>query len=383
MIKLPKERAWRDDYNPLSGLTLSRIVAWENEADRGAHANLQWFYHHMEKADVTVGGAMRRRLSFIEKTDWDIRLDEAADQVLAQQQADLLRFAYQQITNLRTAIAALAKGLFRGHSHLEILYEPNNPFPRELAPIDSWYWVREGLRGDWKLNVKADGGTTQGDKIARDRLIILETTAAINRAVSRHYYAKALGMADWDVALENGANQTIFVIGPPGANAEKAAEMQNIASQVATNGRGWLPDGADVKAFDLAARGKMPYLERVEYCDKQIVLAATGGMLTMLTESGSGTLAGGAHSDSLASLAQADAQIISEIFQKDFDKQLLADFFPGSPVCAYFQLDIPETTDVNSIFTNVGGLSWIGLAPDMKWLEEKTGYKLKEIPLPA
>jgi hypothetical protein len=40
-----------------------------------------------------------------------------------------------------------------------------------------------------------------------------------------------------------------------------------------------------------------PFAERIDYCDRQIVLAATGGILTMLTESGSGTLAGGAHSD--------------------------------------------------------------------------------------
>ena len=78
----------------------------------------------------------------------------------------------------------------------------------------------------------------------------------------------------------------------PGANEEKELEYRAIAEQMASNGRGYLPNGADVKMFDPAARSKLPFYERIRYCDEQIVLAATGGLLTMLTQPGSGTLAG-------------------------------------------------------------------------------------------
>jgi hypothetical protein len=337
----------------------------------------------MERADVTVSAATDRRISMVEKTDWEIRLDENADMTLAQEQGDLLRHAYQQITNLRSGISFLARGLFRGHAVVEKLYARGNPFPVELGTLDGWYWVRDGMRGDWALNPESHSGINIGEKVDQRRLVVLETLKPINRSISRHFYAKTLSMADWDLALENGANQSIFVTGPPGANDDKAKEMQAIAEKVVSNGRGWLPDKAEVKAFDLAARGSLPYLDRVKYCDEQIVLAATGGKLNMLTESGSGTLAGGAHSQSLVSLAESDAQRISEVFQEHFDKQLLEIFFPGKPVCAYFQLDVPKTEDVAGILANVGNLTWAGFAPDQAWLEEKTGMKLTKIQQPG
>ena len=46
--------------------------------------------------------------------------------------------------------------------------------------------------------------------------------------------------------------------------------------------------------------------------DSAIVLAATGGLLTMLAQSGSGTLAGGAHSDTWRDLVSGIASEVAE-----------------------------------------------------------------------
>lgn len=54
---------WRDHYNPLRGLTMSRIVAMEEAANRGDLADLQWFWHHMLQTDVTVASAAAKRPS--------------------------------------------------------------------------------------------------------------------------------------------------------------------------------------------------------------------------------------------------------------------------------------------------------------------------------
>ena len=50
---------WRESFNPIRQLTLSRILAMESNADRGQHADIQWLWHHMEVADVTVQMARR------------------------------------------------------------------------------------------------------------------------------------------------------------------------------------------------------------------------------------------------------------------------------------------------------------------------------------
>ena len=89
------------------------------------------------------------------------------------------------------------------------------------------------------------------------------------------------------------------------------------------------------------ASGRAPFRDHLDYLDKQITLLGTGGLLTMLAESGSGTLAGSAHQQAFDQLAKSDAVIVSEALQRDVDKPLLEAAFPGWPVEAGFALMTP------------------------------------------
>ena len=85
------------------------------------------------------------------------------------------------------------------------------------------------------------------------------------------------------------------------------------------------------------------FRERIEYLDRQITLAATGGLVTMLAQSGSRTLAGGAHFETPMQIARGDAAVLSEVFQRQFDLPLLSEFFREGPVLAYFEFALPAT----------------------------------------
>jgi len=113
------------------------------------------------------------------------------------------------------------------------------------------------------------------------------------------------------------------------------------------DGRGCLPNGTDVKYVDGGCGGgsKAPFRDHLDYLDKQITLLGTGGLLTMLAESGSGTLAGGAHQQAFDQVAKGDAVLISEALQRDFDKPLLDEAFPGWPVEAGFALRTPSEVE--------------------------------------
>jgi hypothetical protein len=89
--------------------------------------------------------------------------------------------------------------------------------------------------------------------------------------------------------------------------------------------------------FQVGPPGVMPEKEQ-EYL--QITLLGTGGLLTMLTESGSGTLAGSAHQEAFNQVAKADAVMVSEALQRDFDAPLLEAAFPGWPAEAAFELSM-------------------------------------------
>ena len=115
-----------------------------------------------------------------------------------------------------------------------------------------------------------------------------------------------------------------------------------IAQDLVKDGRGYLPNGTDVKVVNGGGTGKPPFRDHLDYLDRQITLLGTGGLLTMLTESGSGTLAGNAHQEAFNQVAKADSVMVSEALRRDFDKPLLGKAFPGWPVEAGFELRMEE-----------------------------------------
>ncbi len=116
-----------------------------------------------------------------------------------------------------------------------------------------------------------------------------------------------------------------------------------------------------------------------------IVLAATGGKLTVLAEPGSGTLAGAAHQRAFDDLTEAEAVLISEIFQEQFDGPLLAQHFPGEPRLAYFELAATRSLDAGEVIEQALKLARAGYEVDPAELSEKTGFrvKLRNYPLAA
>ncbi|MFU8894013.1 MAG: DUF935 family protein [Luteolibacter sp.] len=369
---------WRDNYNPLRGLTIQRAASMLEDGERGAYADLQWTYRSIEMQDAALGALIERRTSAIQRLDWDIKTrDDVPEgkQAIAAKQEAALRQAYEGIGNLSAALEFLAMASFRGFSHLEKVRGADGNLT-ELAPVDQWFWVREGIYGTWQLNRDAKPGARKGEEIPLDRFVIREVTRPINRVALIAFVRKGLSQKDWDAFIETYGIPAVFVIMPPNVPSGKEDEYLQTADAVVSDARGALPHGSDIKTVDNGARGNNPFKDHLAYQDEQIILRGTGGKLTMLAESGSGTLAGGAHSDTFEEIAQAEAMEISEILRKQIDAEVLEAVTPGEKAWAYFSLAANEETDVKSIVRDVAILSKAGHSVAAEWIEEKTGYKI-------
>jgi len=118
-----KDHKWRDSYNPLRGLTMTRLVCMLDSGERGQYADLQWFYHFMERSDAMIASVIQRRKSALLSVDWDIRIPaNSADPILAEEQRAFLREAYDGIENFKEATAFLWTATMRGYAHLEKHY---------------------------------------------------------------------------------------------------------------------------------------------------------------------------------------------------------------------------------------------------------------------
>jgi phage gp29-like protein len=382
-----KNNSWRDAYNPLRGMSLQRLLSLLDAGERGQYADLQWFYHFMERSDAMVFSVLQRRRAALLSCDWDIRqVAEVApgnlpasggkhDTVLADEQVAMLREAYDRVENLRDAVSFLFSGFFRGYAHLEKHYADSGLVTR-LEPVEQWFWVRDGMYGDWEYNQNAVSGRYRGVPIDPVNFVILDTIP-LNRLLSMLYLGRTLAMKDWDSFLEVYGIPSVFLVGPPNTPDSKAEEYQKIAEQLISDGRGYLPNGSDIKYVN-GGGSHPPFQERIDYLDRQITLVATGGLLTMLTQSGSGTLAGNAHMETFMQIARGDSLTVSEVLQEHFDAPLLAEFFPGQPVLAYFEFAPSVSEQSSRVVDDAFKLSKAGVRIDPAELSEKTGYRLVE-----
>ena len=370
-----KNHKWRDQYNPLRGLSLPKLVSLLESGERGAYADLQWFYHYMERSDAMIHAVIQRRRAALLACDWDIRVsaDEDADAGLAAEQASFLREAYDRVENFRDAVSFMFSGFFRGYAHLEKHISPSGMVTR-LEPVEQWFWVRDGLFGAWEYNQDARSGQARGLTVDLENFLLLESVP-LNRMLAVLYLRKNLSQKDWDSFLEVYGIPSIFLVGPPNTPEAKESEYHTIAQEILSDGRGYLPYGSDVKYVN-GGGNKPPFLEHIDYIDRQITLAATGGLLTMLAEAGSGTLAGNAHSDTFLQIARGDAALLSGLFQEQFDTPLLRQYFPDQPILAYFEFAPPAADEVSRVVRDAVELAKAGVRMDLNELGEKTGYKL-------
>jgi phage gp29-like protein len=375
---------WRDSYNPLRSLTIARAVQLLEDGERGAYADLQWTYRYIEMQDATLGALVERRTSAIQELDWDIKTRAkipAGKEAIAAKQAAALENAYNNISNLSAAFEALAMATFRGFARLEKVLDASGNIV-ELAPVDQWFWVRSGLYGTWKYNATSTIGTLSGEEVDESRFVCREVSRPVNRVALIATVRKGASQKDWDGFIETFGIPAVFIIMPDNIPEGKEEEYLATAEQITSDARGALPYGADVKTVDNGARGTNPFKEHISYQDEQVVLRGTGGKLTMLAESGSGTLAGGAHSDTFAAIARAEAREISEILQQSIDAAIIAKVTPGERAYAYFEL-ANEETDPTQAIADIVSLEASGLQTDLKWIEEKTGYPVQRAAAPV
>jgi phage gp29-like protein len=372
---------WRAQFNPLRGLTIAQLVAMLEAGERGNYARLQWLYRFVEKRNSTLRAVLQRRQASMTRLDWDIRVRDAQTaangRTLAARQAAVLRDAYERIENLREAVTFLALAEFRGYAHVERHFDTRGRTVK-LEPVPQWFWGRLGPEAPWQYNAEARPGLPMpGDPVmGADRFIVRENDSPIDEIAVIAHVRQSLSQKDWDGFVETYGLPPLFLELPADIPAEREAEYQAQAEAIIGDARGTMPNGTKIHTVDSGARGQNPFAEHLRYQDELIVLAATGGKLTVLAEAGTGTLAGSAHQAAFDDITEAEAAMLSETFQRQFDAPLLARVFPGQPQLAYFQLAATRELDPAAIINQALVLAKAGYEMDPAELSERTGYRL-------
>ena len=384
--KVKSTNRWRDSLNPCRGLTVSRAVQLIEAYPRGMYADLMWTFGApftgIENADADLLALIERRTGALLEMDWTVKTvsdkKPGFDKKLADEQAAALRESYDRIDNLYEAAEHFCMATFRGFSHTEKHRNAAGDLAH-LEIVDQWNVVRDGLRGAWKYNPNALETYFEGlgDELLMDPegFVIREVRRPVNRIGLLKFIRSNMAQKDWDAFIEIYGIPGGVVILPPNIPQGKEAEYETSAKQLSEGGSGALPNGSTYTPND-SPRGVNPFRDYLGYLTEKLILAGTGGLLTMLTAPGSGTLAGNAHAEAFSSLAKAEARRISEVFQRSIDAEVLTSQFPNAPRLAYFEFAANEETDTGAFVKDVTQLSQAGYEVAVGQITEKTGYEV-------
>ncbi len=379
----PKWATWRAQYNPLRALTMTRVVHALAQQEMGYRAEAQWLYLFIERRDAVLRAVMQRRLASIKKLDWSIKIKEGMEENgLAKQQQKFLKGVYEGIDNLKQSFEFMATATFRGYAHLEKHYDEEDGDLSHLEPVPQYLWANKLPSKDWLFNAKAFQ-TATGVPIDPENFIIRECAAPVNEVAVIAFMRKSMSLKDWDGWIEAYGIPPLFITLPPGVGTASnepgnvVDTYQQLAQEIISNGRGVLPNGAEIINPTKEVAGTVgPFSEHVREQNEQIVLAATSGLLTSLSApTGMNDSQAGAHENTFMDLAKSEALEISETFQRAIDDDVLEEEFPNQDALAYFELAHHEVEDAD-VVGDVQILSQAGYQMDPEELSEKTGYKL-------
>jgi hypothetical protein len=396
---------WRDNYNPMRGLTIAWLMARLEQAERGSLPEVQLLLRKAEKRFPVLKGFAEKLLAGVSALDGKVRVKEqlpaGATPAMAERQRRFLQDRYDLLRNFKTSLGQLALAEIRG---LAVLQKHRYRQGRhagaveELYWLEPWCWARDGYYGDFYYNENSQLGVglgscqsilgeacrIGGEQLPRDEFVIHEVASPL-------YEIALIAFVNWLMARRNYAVFTelfglpgVIVIMPPELAPGKEDKFLAVADEVARGASGTLPAGADAKFPSKGIPGESPFGDFCDAQERDVVLAGTGGHLTMLSApTGLGKGASEEHDAAWQKIAVTKAVQINEVLQRDFDRPELAAEFPDEPVCVEFALDVKDGEDVGVLLDNVVKAEGVGLLTDAAEISERAGMKLIRLPSPV
>lgn len=382
-----EEMKWREFINPIRDLDMAKIVSWLEWDQRGVFPDVQWAYIFIERYAL-LASLVERRLAALDELSWSIKatVDKKSDRILANEQKAFLQERYAHIQNVDELITEAAMTAFRGFT----IAQPINASgevdfinPEQLVCFDRWNFCRLGRNGDFYWNPRAlpqmPESLGEKNRVDPDSIILHECDRPIDRSALIIFQRQQECEKNWDGFIWIFGIPLPIIIGPDNVPADKEREYEAAAAMVSTGGTGYLPHGSSVK-YPEHVRIDSPFKQRLDYLREEIVLMATGGLLSILsTPNGGGSSQ--QHGEAFKQIMRAEAKRISRrVFQKYLDDRMLAAEFPGYPALAYFEISANEVFNPSEVVRDAAVLAKAGFAITQADIEERTGYLLEPLP---
>lgn len=371
---------WLVRFNPLHGLNEIEAQMIYDAARDGNFSRLQWLYENLEKTDPTLLVCVERRTSALVGLDWKVvPRPTATDKALAEEQKRALEEALARIDNLPDAIEHLGLAFFRGFAHIAPRWDEDG-LCRHIDLPNNWNFARDPMTGVWYWNPRAEYGVPGVSPnlvpIPDGETVWIARPRPIDYPAVSIFLRSALAEMSWGQFLERFGIPPAFITMPEGATEKDVTRYREAAEAFANGQAGVLPNGSAIH-FATEARGQNPFAEFVRHQSEMIVLLATGGTLTSLAQSGTGTLAGEAQMDVWREIVARDGALVGNALDKGLAERIVRALFPGRPVEVRFELGREAAITPAEALDLAAKAKAAGYILDRDELADATGYQLE------
>lgn len=363
----------RQYVNPIIGLNPRAAVQLILNGQYGYKADQQWTYAAIERKEPTLRALKDRRLSAMKKLRWIIRVKDTAHDggknkpvTPAQQgeidaQTEILRAVYGRIRNLTQAISFLALATFRGYAHLEKHVDDEGWLTR-LEPVPQWYWAQTYPVRDWLFNVQALN-INAGSAIVPEAWVVREVDDPLDEIAIMVFLRKNLSRKAWDIFVETFGVPSLFAqFSKETVRPNDLTAAMDVINRVLSAGRGAMPYGVElVSTSKVVGDGSThPFRPHLDYANEELVIAGTGGKLTMLSDAtGIGAGASPAHEAVFSDIALSEGEDICEVLREQVDRPELNRRGFAEPLVE-FALEVLEPEDKLKNAEILGAISAAG-----------------------
>ena len=378
-------QSWLEKSNPLVGVSIKTAQAIFDFARQGDTQRLHWLYQEIEAKNPVLSTCIDRRCAAISNYQWKVTARPDADKKLGEEQQAAVTELIGNITNFTELLEHLDSSFFRGFALAQPVWNDDGSLDR-IDLHNSWEFLKHEGRLYW--NPDCNGFTRASVDCTDAGLIGIERTRAIDYPALAIHIRHAVAERDWGRFLERYAlPKPAAVMAPNATNAQRNDYL--IAAKAVENGQVsvW-PSGSSITDFAGGSRGTDPFSTFISHQEERIVLLSTGGTLTSLAKSDTGSLAGGAQMEVWKEIVGRDAGVLAQAVMLAIVRPFLEKNFWGRPVAADFELAMPRKMTPQDAANVAATLKQAGWRVKQDELEKAVGFSLEkeepqQLPMPS
>lgn len=367
-----------DRVCPLDYMSVDTIRRCLQDCQLGAYAEQQWIWEQMEQYDPMLLTCLTKRDDALSKYSWSITVKpdlDDRDSLLAESQQRTINDLCNAIVNMDEAITALSQASRRHYKFLQPYADSDG---LHLLPVDNWLMCRDGYRGPWGYNPNAQFGRYRGEAlpVPLDDLILRLHPRPIDMPAQMLVLNRSTTLAQWDVFLERLGTPPAFFKLPADCSDELRQLYIQASVRMMSAATGVIDNSADIVTVPVSQTSVDLFDRRYKVATEEIAMLTTAGKLTVMTESGSGTLAGGAQADGFAAWAAGEASNIASVLTAQLVNRVLDEYHPGQPHLVNFTLSCIDKTTPDKEIANAAALRAAGYDIDDAELSERSGWQV-------